>query len=39
MENINKDKYLLRDKCLDWDLNPYKFNTPLLNDTFKTQVY
>ena len=39
LENLNKDKYLLRDKCLDWDLNPYHFNTPILNDTFRTQVY
>ena len=38
-KNLNKDKYLLRDKCLDWDLNPYHFNTPILNDTFRTQVY
>ena len=38
-ENLNKDKYLLRDKCLDWDLNPYQFNTPILNETFKKQVY
>ena len=30
---------LLKDKCLDWDLNPYHFNTPILNDTFRTQVY
>ena len=39
MENLNKDKYLLRDKCLDWELNPYHFNTPILNDTLRTQVY
>lgn len=39
LENLNKEKYLLRDKCLDWDLNPYQFNTPILTDTFKTQVY
>ncbi len=39
MENLNKEKYLLRDKCLDWDLNPYHFNTPILNDTLRTQVY